>query len=335
MSTLTLQRNFGLTGDLFIIVGSGGGGTPPVNEDWTDITPSADSRVIYCSNSGGLDTNDGLTELTPKKTLSAASSLYRHGFPDHCLLKSGDEWPLEQIIVKGGRSDDERAVLSSYGAGDRPAIDDIRWTLGGGAQPRSFFNYIGIEFKSYKMIPGGPYYDPLKESDSKSVNDNSQNVLFEDCKWNYCQLNYSDGVANMAIRRCIFHGAYYNQSSYSSSKRPSSFHSGGFTGYLTIEDSIMDHGGWNSEIEGAAANIYNHNIYMSYTATANSILLRNNIFTRGSSHGTQMRLGGTVDNNFYSENANSFLFGSSQGGPYPVLPISRRIRAIKFSPSAY
>ncbi|HUR59916.1 MAG TPA: hypothetical protein VM029_19500, partial [Opitutaceae bacterium] len=60
---------------------------------WTQVTPSADSRVIYVSSSSGNDANDGLTEATAKATINGTNggnSLMRSGFPDHLLLKRGD-----------------------------------------------------------------------------------------------------------------------------------------------------------------------------------------------------------------------------------------------------
>ena len=57
---------------------------------WTLLTPSADSRLIYVSSSSGLDTNSGLTEATPLKTIRFARSKIRSGFADWMLLKCGD-----------------------------------------------------------------------------------------------------------------------------------------------------------------------------------------------------------------------------------------------------
>ena len=59
---------------------------------FTGIVPSADSKIIYASNSTGSDSNDCLSEQRPCKTIEAALSKGREGFPDHILLKRGDTW---------------------------------------------------------------------------------------------------------------------------------------------------------------------------------------------------------------------------------------------------
>ena len=44
-------------------------------EGWTVVEPSADSQIVYVSSTQGNDANDGLSALTPKKTIGAAKSL--------------------------------------------------------------------------------------------------------------------------------------------------------------------------------------------------------------------------------------------------------------------
>jgi hypothetical protein len=95
-------------------------------EGWTIFTPSADTRIIYVSNSLGNDLNDGLSEATPKKTLSAGFNLLRDGRPDWLLLKRGDTWVGEYFSNwdKNGRSITEPMVVGAYGplTADRPLI---------------------------------------------------------------------------------------------------------------------------------------------------------------------------------------------------------------------
>src|SRR5690348_11040739 len=59
---------------------------------FTVITPSSDSRVVYVSSSQGLDTNSGLSQSAPLKTIAKARTLLRNGMPDEMLLKKGDTW---------------------------------------------------------------------------------------------------------------------------------------------------------------------------------------------------------------------------------------------------
>ena len=83
---------------------------------WTVITPAADSRVIYVSNSAGIDGNSGLSAASPVKTLARAVSLVRDNSADQILLKRGDAWSENfGYWKKSGRSAQEPMVISAYG----------------------------------------------------------------------------------------------------------------------------------------------------------------------------------------------------------------------------
>ena len=318
MSSVSIQRNWGLTGDLFVVVGAGGGTQPPQAEGFTPRVASVDTREIYVSTSG-LDTNDGLTELTPKKTIAAAEGLMRAGFPDHVLLKRGD-WFRGEIFAenKAGRSVEEPAVLSDYGTGTvRPKLEFFVWNAN--RPPRSYTNIMGLEFYRVEMDPDSIYYNPLVEDAQTAVNDFQEYTLFEDCKFTFVQLELK--TLNMTIRRCILHGAYGINTSYDKNRKPSNCHLGAYnSGYLVMEENIFDHGGWNSTVVGAAANQFDHNIYLSHTTLCSQMIFRRNISSRASSHGIQMRFGGIADNNYYARCAVSLLFGSNQndGGNFPL-----------------
>jgi cysteine-rich repeat protein len=79
------------------------GSTPSgsLKNNWTVFHPSADSRIVYVSQSTGNDANDGLSASTPKKTVAAGAALIRNQYdypynatryPDWLLLKRGDSW---------------------------------------------------------------------------------------------------------------------------------------------------------------------------------------------------------------------------------------------------
>lgn len=81
-----------------------------------------DSRLVYVSSSAGDDANDGLSPVTPKKTLAAAVALLRQGEPDWLLLRGGDVW-VEGLAgySLSGRSEDEPMVITTYGSMEVPA----------------------------------------------------------------------------------------------------------------------------------------------------------------------------------------------------------------------
>ncbi|MBR5307488.1 MAG: S-layer homology domain-containing protein [Clostridia bacterium] len=79
------------------------------NMDLSNFT----GKKIYVSASAGFDTNDGLTEATPVKSISAANKLAKMG--DVILLKRGDLW-RERFKAVGG------ATYTAYGEGAKPTI---------------------------------------------------------------------------------------------------------------------------------------------------------------------------------------------------------------------
>jgi hypothetical protein len=48
-----------------------------IGSRWSVLTPNSISKNVYINLSQGDDANDGLSELTPKKTIAAAKLLIR------------------------------------------------------------------------------------------------------------------------------------------------------------------------------------------------------------------------------------------------------------------
>ncbi len=138
------------------------------------------------------------------------------------------------------------------------------------------------------------------------------NVLIEDCVFNHIELiaqKWTTGnPTNISLRRNIWTGAYYNESSYHRNSRPSNIYAEGVAGLL-IEENVFDYGGWHPSVTGASANMFNHNLYIQAGTDGNKLVLRNNIISRGSSHGAQLRGGGLAEDNFFGRNAIGLLVG--------------------------
>ena len=83
---------------------------------------------------------------------------------------------------------------------------------------------------------------------------------------------------------------------------------------ILIEENLFDHNGWDEQIEGAGATMFNHNIYMS-TSNPNwdKIAVRGNILARASAHGLQLRSGGLVEDNLFVQNAINLNVGYHKG----------------------
>ena len=77
--------------------------------------------AYYISSSSGNDSNAGISEDAPFKTLAKASEL-RLKPGDKVLLKSGDMWSKESFFPQGSGTPENPITISSYGEGVRPHI---------------------------------------------------------------------------------------------------------------------------------------------------------------------------------------------------------------------
>lgn len=301
----------------------------PTTLGFTAITPSADSKRIYVSSSMGSDDNDCETPSAPCDSLAAAFAKVRTGKPDHVYLKRGDVWRDQKLDnLKSGRSVAEPAVVSFYGgSGARPKIEhsDGIIRLASEATAVQFLNIIGLHFDAYKMEPDNAEFTGTVDDLAPVVFlTSNEDVLLEDNVFDHLEVviqKYNEkSPKNFTLRRNIWTGAYVDTSSFSQHKRPSNIYADGVDG-LVIEDNVFDYGGWNPEAEGAAGNMFNHNLYLQFGNNGDRVVVRNNIITRGSSHGVQMRAGGLAEENFFGRNAVGLLIG------YNKVPLKDGVKA--------
>ena len=86
-----------------------------------NIKVTDQATTFYVSSSDGNDTNDGLSEATPWKTLEKIKTIYF--VPnDQILFKSGDIF-VGQLTFRGSGSEGKPILISSYGEGAKPIID--------------------------------------------------------------------------------------------------------------------------------------------------------------------------------------------------------------------
>ena len=285
-------------------------------DGWTVVDPSQDTQIVYVSSSLGDDANDGLTQQTAKKTIASGKSLLRDGFPDWLLLKRGDVWVDEDFgdWSASGRSEQEPVLISAYGQGDRPLLK----TTGNGINTihNSISNIaiIGIHLYAYKRDPDSPDYDASAYAASGiSWFKSGENFLIEDVyvdsyRTGMVIQNVDDDAAsrNWRIRRSAIVDSYSTNS-----------HSQGLYMHrlsdVHLEENLFDHNGWGNSRDAAKANggatIFNHNIYVTHTNT--NVTATGNIVARASSHGIQLRPGGTLENNLFLRNPISILVGTS------------------------
>ncbi|MEJ5309852.1 MAG: right-handed parallel beta-helix repeat-containing protein [Anaerolineae bacterium] len=76
----------------------------------------AAGTTYYVSSSGGSDSNNGLSESTPFKTIAKVNSLNLQP-GDRVLFKCGDTWRAEQLVIKWAGTADAPITFGSYPAG--------------------------------------------------------------------------------------------------------------------------------------------------------------------------------------------------------------------------
>ncbi|MBK1878491.1 Ig-like domain-containing protein [Pelagicoccus mobilis] len=292
---------------------------------WTQITPSADSLIVYVSNSEGDDANDGLSPSTPKKTILAADALIRDGYPDHLLLKRGDVFPVETSVLlgrwKNGRSADEPLVMSYYGAsGERPVVKILKKFIDWNGQARDYQAFVGLDIYKSNSDPFSPDYTNSNCEEVLRFVGGGADLLIEDCKIRFGMttvISYGGNlVTDVRIRRNIILDAWVNNTSNSHDKIQGLFMGGDVDGSYLVEENFFDHNGWSEDVPGAGANKYNHNVYINCDIVEGGII-RGNISARGAAHGIQARSGGLVDRNLFIQNAVALNVGGHCLPTYP------------------
>jgi hypothetical protein len=287
-----------------------------VQQDWTPLTPSADTRFVFVSSATGNDAFDGLSTSSPKRTIAAGRSLLRNGYPDWLLLERGGVWdePLGPAWNLSGRSASERMVVSTYGSSpDRPLLrTGIQTGFSAFAgTPNNHIAIVGLHFwcNGYTGSQGTPR--------GLQLFGEIQNFLIEDC----CVEGYETNVVvqglnespaptgrhkNIALRRNVIVDAYNTGSTNSQGI----FASG--TDGLILSENLFDRNGWRDDVAGSVPTWYRHNVYVQNLNT--DVILTSNIVAR--TDGVLARSGGLVDDNLILRNALGLMFG---GGGYPSI----------------
>jgi len=286
-------------------------------QGWTTFTASADTRTIYVSSSTGNDANDGLTPSTPKRTIATGKALLRNTFPDWLLLKRGDTWHENFGQWKtGGRSPQEMMVVGAYGDGERPLLltgaQDGIYAFANNGTPNRISN---IAFVSLSFI--ADTYDGSQSCQGIEWLLTGTNMLVEDLSVQ----GYNGGIVvsstsgdnndlmshNLVIRRNEVLDCYA-LNNVSNSEGMFIWHVEG----ILIEENVLDHNGWNDNVPGAGATMFNQNVYIQ-NGCLNATFI-NNISCRAGSHGLQQRCGGLTQNNLFIGNSLGLMSG---GGSFP------------------
>lgn len=274
---------------------------------------------IYVSASVGQDTNDGLSAVTPKKSIVAGYALLRNGQPDRLLLRAGDvfytglgDWR------KSGQDSTRPMIVSTYDqtsawtqailrTGAAPALT---------AQSASGLAVHDVHFENlfcHAHTRDPLATQPVSTSGSSGINwlRGAKNVKFKrvslTCYYNGVNLQdfYKDGIDGVTFLDCAI------LDSYADKTRADQGHCQGM--YLdgvknvTIQGCTFDHNGWHEAVPGAYATIYNHNLYVQTNCVNVSVL--DSVFMRASSHSIHFRPGGVCTGNLFFRNPISLQMG--------------------------
>ena len=272
---------------------------------WTQVTSSADTKTVYVSSSSGSDSNDGLSQSEPVKTIGRGVSLLRSSSPDHLLLKRGDVFnEAFPTWSKSGRNAQEPMLISSYGSdADRPWIKTSNKS---GFYSHTAFHdvaIIGLKFEANTRNPDSSDYKDTSGGYGLQIVAPINGLLVEDTSFDHYVYNvsvqgFSDYAKNVKFRRSEI------LDSYMPGAKAVGFYSSMTDGML-LEDNIFDHNGWNEKLAPSGTS---HNIYF-WESTRNPIV-RGNIIANGGQHGLQARGGGTIENNLFIRNPIHLLVGN-------------------------
>ncbi|MCB9653912.1 MAG: hypothetical protein H6729_07275 [Deltaproteobacteria bacterium] len=306
---------------------------PSTTFSWTELNPSADSRSVYVSSSGGNDANDCLSESHPCRSIQQGLSRLRDGFPDWLMLKRGDVW-YEGITAPGqswtmsGRSQSEPMVITAYGdSGPRPLLKTgyefgfWRYT----DNDIHDFALVGIHFKAHTRDPYSSEYQGRGNNEVQAGfrwtgGGDIRNILIEGCKFEFYSSNFvmhaSNGqpmFENVQVRGNVLYSAWSGSNTYAQGMFVDKIKG------LLVEGNVFDRNGGLIGYDGdpngivpsdvteqdVAVTWWDHQAYINSFNT--DVVVVNNIFAGGD--GCQMRAGGLAMNNLFTRAINSLDVG--------------------------
>ncbi len=296
--------------------------TPPASiNGFTPLVKSRDTRVVYVAADGN-DRNHGRTPDAPMRTPRKAYARLGDGRADWLLFKAGDvfEDALGEL-TKSGRSAEEPFVLGVYGPPEdgRPIfhVRDAHWIHSSFRNDLKHVVIQGLEAVAIDRDPTREGFDPdslgelWKQGGINLLGDDAD-ILIEDCVLRYFSvaLVFQSGnghapMQSIRLNRNIVVDSYNHWDSKVGG------HSQGLYAQevdgLLIEANVFDHNGWSPQVDGAVRTKFNHNLYVQ--TDCRNVAVRDNLITRGASHGLQLRPGGEITDNYFSRNALAFFAG--------------------------
>lgn len=271
------------------------------SEGWTILQPAQDTRFVFVSSSTGDDRNSGRSPAQAVRTIARAKAAMRDGKPDWMLLRRGDVWKESFGTWNlSGRSENERAVIASYGeSNERPKIlvTDQTAITAPYQRDTSYVAIVGLHIQA----------DRPDASASRGIRwlSSGAGLLVEDClierfKDNITIEGQGDGFSDVSIRRNII------VDSWSSDGHSQGIFINRTTGVL-LEENIIDHNGWNPNVADDVATTFDQNVYIQ--AGVREVVFRGNLTSRAAAAGVQLRSGAIAENNLLYANPMGMRFG--------------------------
>ncbi len=280
---------------------------------WTVVTPPKDARVIYVSSSGGDDDNDGRSPSSAVRSIHAGMALLRNHSGDQLLLKRGDTW---HETFSGwnfnGESSGTPIVIGAYGTGNRPTVAtgaDNGLVIGGQVDHLAL---LGIDFYSDARDPESPGFRSTADNVAMRFFGHTDGLLVEDCVFRDYSTNVVLETKFNAIRHITFRRSQFLDAYSAGPAHSQGLFVDGVQG-ITLEGNLFDHNGWNGNVPGASATMFNHDVYI--TSATDGFVARGNIFANAASHGLQARSGGDVEDNVFIGDPIGLSFGLVNSSP--------------------
>jgi hypothetical protein len=213
-------------------------------------------------------------------------------------------------------------VFGSYGSGARPLIIPSETLMvisgyGGNAEVKHVA-FTGLEFYASTRDPSSSEFgNASKASNAIYWYGTGEDILIEDCKFSFFPTNLTmqpesagTTIDDVRIRRFVITDAW---SSTSHSQGAFLKHIDG----LLVEECVFDGNGFNSNVSGAGATWFNHNLYLK---ECNKIVVKNSVFARASALGVKVSsdvqygsVGILVENNLFVANGYGIGLNNSAG----------------------
>ncbi len=207
-----------------------------------------------------------IVEVNPVETISKADSLIRDGYADWMLLKKGDVWENQNIIIsKNGFSSEKRLKIAAYGnKTERPRVGRIR--VNSNNANNILISGLGVSrINSWFSQQGG----------------RPKNVLIEDVKTYSIDSDTYDmtlsGIDNLELRRNVIAEPHPEEQQYNAA-----IYGSGNKGWLLEENR------WHNFL-GPDTETQTHKRNMVYIAASNrNVTFVRNIVTDSARHGAQI-----------------------------------------------